>query len=225
MPWNDAFECMPVEKLKAFQLEKLKETVAWIKEKVPYYRNKFKEMGIGPDDIKSLEDVSKLPFTVKDDLRDNYPFKLCTVPMKDVVRVHASSGTTGKPITGPYTAEDLEQWTECMARNLWAAGIRKEDIVQNAYGYGLFTGGFLERRDDDVTASARQHRTPHDHDVVPRCYPFICLCLMRIQLFDSTICVGFMQSRAQVFGPLRKACFLGRCLLPCGDVPGKGTIA
>ncbi len=141
MPWNDAFECMPVEKLKAFQLEKLKETVAWVKEKVPYYRNKFKEMGIGPNDIKSLEDVSKLPFTVKDDLRDNYPFKLCTVPMKDVVRVHASSGTTGKPITGPYTAEDLEQWTECMARNLWAAGIRKEDIVQNAYGYGLFTGG------------------------------------------------------------------------------------
>ena len=141
MPWNDEFECMPVEKLKAFQLEKLKETVAWIGEKVPFYRNRFKEMGIGPGDLKSLEDVAKLPFTVKDDLRDNYPFQLCAVPLEDVVRVHASSGTTGKPITGPYTAEDLEQWTECMARNLYAAGVRKEDIVQNAYGYGLFTGG------------------------------------------------------------------------------------
>jgi phenylacetate-CoA ligase len=141
MPWNDEFECMPVEKLKAFQLEKLKETVAWVSEKVPFYRNRFKEMGIGPDDLKSLEDVAKLPFTVKDDLRDNYPFQLCAVPLADVVRVHASSGTTGKPITGPYTAEDLEQWSECMARNLYAAGVRKEDIVQNAYGYGLFTGG------------------------------------------------------------------------------------
>jgi phenylacetate-CoA ligase len=141
MPWNDKFECMPVEELKKFQLKNLKETVAWISEKVPFYKNKLKEMGIKADDIKSLEDVAKLPFTVKNDLRDNYPFGLCAVPLTEVVRVHASSGTTGKPITGPYTAEDLEQWIECMARNLWAAGIRKEDVVQNAYGHGLFTGG------------------------------------------------------------------------------------
>ena len=141
MPWNDKFECMPVEKLKKFQLEKLKETVAWVSEKVPFYQKKFKEMGIKAGDFKSLEDIAKLPFTVKNDLRDNYPFGLCAVPLKEVVRVHASSGTTGKPITGPYTAEDLKQWTECMARNLYAAGIRKEDLVQNAYGYGLFTGG------------------------------------------------------------------------------------
>jgi phenylacetate-CoA ligase len=98
-------------------------------------------MGISAGDIKSLEDVAKLPFTVKNDLRDNYPFGLCAVPLEEVVRVHASSGTTGKPITGPYTEEDLEQWIECMCRNLWAAGVRKEDIVQNSYGYGLFTGG------------------------------------------------------------------------------------
>jgi phenylacetate-CoA ligase len=98
-------------------------------------------MGIEAGDLKSLQDVAKLPFTVKNDLRDNYPFGLCAVPLADVVRVHASSGTTGKPITGPYTAEDLGQWTECMARNLYAAGIRKEDVVQNAYGHGLFTGG------------------------------------------------------------------------------------
>ena len=141
MPWNDKFECMPVEKLKEFQLKKLKKTVAWVSERVPFYRNKFKEMGIEAGDLKSLQDVAKLPFTVKNDLRDNYPFGLCAVPLADVVRVHASSGTTGKPITGPYTAEDLEQWTECMARNLYAAGIRKEDVVQNAYGHGLFTGG------------------------------------------------------------------------------------
>jgi phenylacetate-CoA ligase len=141
MPWNDKFECMPVEELKAFQLKKLKETVAWISEKVPFYRDKFKEMGIEAGDLKSLEDLAKLPFTVKNDLRDNYPFGLCAVPLEDVVRVHASSGTTGKPITGPYTAEDLEQWIECMARNIYAAGVRKEDVVQNAYGHGLFTGG------------------------------------------------------------------------------------
>jgi phenylacetate-CoA ligase len=141
MPWNKKFECMPLEKLQKFQLEKLKETVAWISQKVPFYKNKLKESGITANDIKSIEDAAKLPFTVKNDLRDNYPFGLCAVPMKDVVRIHASSGTTGKPITGPYTAEDLEQWTECMCRNLYSAGIRKEDICQNAYGYGLFTGG------------------------------------------------------------------------------------
>jgi phenylacetate-CoA ligase len=141
MPWNDKFECMPVEELKAFQLKKLKETIAWISAKVPFYRDKFKEMGIEAGDLKSLEDIAKLPFTVKNDLRDNYPFGLCAVPLEDVVRVHASSGTTGKPITGPYTAEDLEQWVECMARNLYAAGVRKEDVAQNAYGHGLFTGG------------------------------------------------------------------------------------
>ncbi len=141
MPWNDAFECMPVDKLQQFQLEKLRETVAWVTDRVPFYKEKFKKLGISADDLKSLEDVAKLPLTVKNDLRDNYPFGLCAVPLVDVVRVHASSGTTGKPITGPYTAEDLEQWIECMVRNLWSAGIRKEDIVQNAYGHGLFTGG------------------------------------------------------------------------------------
>ncbi|MGD8656676.1 MAG: phenylacetate--CoA ligase, partial [Desulfobacterales bacterium] len=99
MPWNDKFECMPVEELKQFQLEKLKETVKWVAEKVPFYKNKLKETGVSAGDLKSLQDVSKLPFTVKTDLRDNYPFGLCAVPLENVVRVHASSGTTGKPIT------------------------------------------------------------------------------------------------------------------------------
>ncbi|UCF91180.1 MAG: phenylacetate--CoA ligase [Desulfobacterales bacterium] len=141
MAWNKKSECMPVEKLQKFQLEKLKETVDWSAKKIPFYKRKLKEAGLTAADLKSLADLGKLPFTVKNDLRDNYPFELCAVPLKDVVRVHASSGTTGKPITGPYSADDLAQWSECMARNLWAAGIRQGDIVQNSYGYGLFTGG------------------------------------------------------------------------------------
>jgi phenylacetate-CoA ligase len=141
MPWDEKFECMPTEELQAFQLEKLKETVAWAEEKIPFYKKKLQEKGISASDIQTLDDVAKLPTTEKNDLRDNYPFDLCAVPMKEVVRVHASSGTTGKPITGPYTADDLDQWVECMARNFAAAGVTDEDIVQNAYGHGLFTGG------------------------------------------------------------------------------------
>lgn len=141
MPWNDKCECIPLEELQKFQLEKLKDTVAWVNDRVPFYRRKFETLGVSAEDIKSLEDIAKLPVTVKNDLRDNYPFDLCAVPMKEVLRVHASSGTTGKPITGPYTCKDLEQWGECMARTLWAAGVRAGDVVQNAYGHGLFTGG------------------------------------------------------------------------------------
>lgn len=141
MTWNDTFECMPLEGLRKFQLEKLQQTVSRACENVPFYRRKLEEAGVKPSDIQQLEDVVRLPFTVKNDLRDNYPFGLCAVPLKDVVRVHASSGTTGKPITGLYTAEDLENWGECVVRNLWSAGARPDDIVQIAYGYGLFTGG------------------------------------------------------------------------------------
>jgi len=141
MAWNDDYECLPEEKLKQFQLEKLRETVSWVNDKIPFYKKKFKEAGISADDIASVEDVAKLPFTEKTDLRDEYPFGMCAVPLEEVVRVHASSGTTGKPVTGPYTADDLEQWTECMARNFYAAGVRADDVVQNAYGHGLFTGG------------------------------------------------------------------------------------
>ncbi len=141
MPWDEQFECMDLAEMEKFQLAKLKETVNWLYERVPFYHKKLDEMSVKADDIKSLEDIVKLPLTVKTDLRDNYPFGMCAVPMKEVIRVHASSGTTGKPITGPYTAEDVDQWTECVARVLWAAGIRDEDIVQNSYGIGLFTGG------------------------------------------------------------------------------------
>ncbi|MCB2189209.1 MAG: phenylacetate--CoA ligase [Deltaproteobacteria bacterium] len=139
--WNDKFEAMSQDEMQAFQLGKLQETVAWVYERVPFYKKKLDELGVKPEDIKSLSDLAKLPFTVKTDLRDNYPFGLCAVPMNQVARVHASSGTTGKPITGPYTKEDLAQWQECMARSLTAAGVTSDDICQNAYGLGLFTGG------------------------------------------------------------------------------------
>ncbi len=141
MLWNEKFEAMSEDEMRDFQLKKLQETVKWVYERIPFYKKKLDEKGIRPEDIKSLEDLSKLPFTVKNDLRDNYPFGLCAYPVTEIARVHASSGTTGKPITGPYTKEDLDQWAECMARNLTAAGVTSKDICQNAYGMGLFTGG------------------------------------------------------------------------------------
>jgi phenylacetate-CoA ligase len=139
--WNEKFETMPLDEKRKHQLENLKKNLKWVYDKVPFYKNKFDEKGVRPEDLKTLEDLSRFPFTVKTDLRDHYPFGLCAVPLSNVIRIHASSGTTGKPITGPYTASDLEQWTECMARNLYASGIRSNDICQNAYGMGLFTGG------------------------------------------------------------------------------------
>ncbi|HSB04754.1 MAG TPA: phenylacetate--CoA ligase [Thermodesulfobacteriota bacterium] len=139
--WDEKFEAMPEEEMRKFQLECLRKTVKWVYEKIPFYKRKIDEKGIKPEDLRTLEDLSKFPFTVKTDLRDNYPFGLCAIPLAEVVRIHASSGTTGKPITGPYTAKDLDQWTECMARSLYAHGVRANDICQNSYGMGLFTGG------------------------------------------------------------------------------------
>ena len=139
--WDEKFETMPEEEMRKVQLEHLKKTLKWVYERIPFYKKKFDEKGVKPEDVKSLEDLSKFPFTVKTDLRDNYPFGLCAVPMAEIVRIHASSGTTGKPITGPYTTNDLDQWTECMARSLFSHGVRSNDICQNSYGMGLFTGG------------------------------------------------------------------------------------
>jgi phenylacetate-CoA ligase len=141
MAWNREFECMSPEDMRKFQLKKLNETISWLHEKVPPYRKKLEEAGIKAEGLKSLEQMEELPFTVKGDLIENYPFGLCAVPLKEVIRVHASSGTTGKPVTGPYTAGDLDHWTECMARLIWAAGVREDDVFQNAFGHGLFTGG------------------------------------------------------------------------------------
>ena len=141
MIWNSKYETMPRGELEKLQLERLKSQLARVYEKVPFYRHAFQQQGVTPDSINSLADLSKLPLTTKQDFRDNYPLGLLAVPMEQVCRVHASSGTTGKPVVAPYTANDLRMWTEVMARTLTCAGVTKNDVMQNAYGYGLFTGG------------------------------------------------------------------------------------
>ncbi|HAA89450.1 MAG: Phenylacetate-coenzyme A ligase PaaK [Thermoanaerobacterales bacterium 50_218] len=141
MYWNEKYECMPRSELRALQEERLKETVARVYYEVPFYRRALQARGLGPNDIHSLEDLPKLPFTTKDDLRDNYPYGLFAVPLSEVVRLHASSGTTGKPTVVGYTRRDLDIWAEVMARALTACGATKESMIHNAYGYGLFTGG------------------------------------------------------------------------------------
>jgi len=141
MIWNKKFECMDREKKEQLQLKKLQNVVKKAYENVPYYRKRFQELNIKPEDIKTLKDIEKLPFTTKTDLREAYPFGMFAVPEDDIIEVHTSSGTTGKPTVSGYTQKDLEIWGEVMARALAMAGAGKKDYIQNAYGYGLFTGG------------------------------------------------------------------------------------
>ena len=141
MIWDPKFECMSIPELRDLQLERLKEVCERTYHRIPFYYQAFRKAGVKPKDINSLEDLSRLPFTTKDDLRDNYPFGLFAVPPSDIVEIHTSSGTTGKPIVGGYTHRDIELWSEVMARCLTCSGTTKDDVVQNAYGYGLFTGG------------------------------------------------------------------------------------
>jgi len=139
--WEEEIETLPRVGLESIQLRRLQHLVARVYRTVKPYRSKMDAAGLKPEDIQSLDDLKKLPFTVKNDLRDNYPFGLFTVPMEQVVRVHASSGTTGKPTVVGYTRKDIELWADIMARALCCAGATREDMIQNAYGYGLFTGG------------------------------------------------------------------------------------
>lgn len=141
MYFNEEMETIPRKKLEELQLDRLINTVKRVAEKVPFYKNQFTELGIIPDDIQSLEDIKKLPFTVKKDLRANYPFGLFAVPMDQIVRLHASSGTSGKPTVVAYTNNDIDIWGELMARCIVACGGRPGAVLHNAYGYGLFTGG------------------------------------------------------------------------------------
>ncbi|OPZ60970.1 MAG: Phenylacetate-coenzyme A ligase [Deltaproteobacteria bacterium ADurb.Bin510] len=141
MIFNQEFETLPREALEALQLKRLQQVCQRVYNTVSFYRKAFDEAGVKPDDIRSLDDLRRLPFTTKQDLRDNYPFGLFTVPMSSVVRIHASSGTTGKPTVVGYTKRDIETWAELMARSFAAAGLTNNDIIHNAYGYGLFTGG------------------------------------------------------------------------------------
>lgn len=139
---NPEAECLPREELRTLQLQRLQKTLALVADKVPCYQSKFRDLGFQPGDLHSLEDLRHLPFTTKEDLRLNYPYGMFAVPMREVVRIHSSSGTTGKPTVVGYTKEDIKIWTELVARFMTAAGVTQEDIVHIAFGYGLFTGAF-----------------------------------------------------------------------------------
>ncbi len=141
MIWNETIECATREDMQAVQSQRLKETVQRIYHTIPSYRRKMQEAGLAPHDISGIQDLKRLPFTTKADLRENYPFGLFTVPMSEIVRLHASSGTTGKPTVVGYTRKDIQMWAEVVTRCLCMAGVHHHDIVQIAYGYGLFTGG------------------------------------------------------------------------------------
>ena len=140
MFFDSKIEQMGRDEMRALQLDRLKKIVKYAYERVPFYKKKFDEIGLKPEDIKTLEDISKIPYTTKTDLRDNYPYGLLAVPMDEIVRVHASSGTSGKPTVVAYTKNDLDMWSDCVARLIVAAGGKKSDVVQISFGYGLFTG-------------------------------------------------------------------------------------
>lgn len=138
--YDEKIETMDRSSMRALQLERLKEMVKYAYDNVPFYKKKYDEAGVKPSDIQTLEDINKLPFVTKADLRENYPYGLLAVPVSELARIHASSGTSGKPTVVAYTKEDMEDWTDCVARLVVAAGGRSDDIVQICFGYGLFTG-------------------------------------------------------------------------------------
>lgn len=208
--WNRHFECMERDGLRKVQGERLRETVERVYFNVPYYRNKMQEAGLGPENIHTIDDIAKLPFTTKNDLRDNYPFGLFAVPMSEIVRVHASSGTTGKPTVVGYTRNDISTWSEVMARTLTSAGANRNDFIQVAYGYGLFTGGLgLHYGGEKIGASVipisggntdRQIQLMHDFgSTVLACTPSYALYLAEA-IQESGIKREELKLRVGVFG-------------------------
>jgi phenylacetate-CoA ligase len=208
--WNRHFECMSRDELRHVQGERLRETVERVYFNVPYYRAKMQEAGLGPESIQTIDDIQKLPFTTKADLRDNYPFGLFAVPMSEIVRVHASSGTTGKPTVVGYTRGDIAVWSEVIARTLTAAGASRHDFIQIAYGYGLFTGGLgLHYGGEKIGASVipisggnttRQIQLMHDFgSTVLACTPSYALFLSEA-IEESGIKREDLKLRVGVFG-------------------------
>ena len=208
--WNRHFECMDRNGIRHDQSERLRETVERVYFNVPYYRNKMQEAGIGPESIQTIDDIGKLPFTTKHDLRDNYPFGLFAVPMSEIVRVHASSGTTGKPTVVGYTRNDISTWSEVMARTLTGAVANRNDFIQVAYGYGLFTGGLgLHYGGEKIGASVipisggntiRQIQLMHDFgSTVLACTPSYALFLAEA-IQESGINRDDLKLRVGVFG-------------------------
>ncbi|MCE5345829.1 MAG: phenylacetate--CoA ligase [Bacteroidales bacterium] len=208
--WNRHFECMDRDELKKVQSERLRTTVERIYFNVPFYRHKMQEAGLGPESIKNIDDISKLPFTTKTDLRDNYPFGLFAVPMSEIVRLHATSGTTGKPTVVGYTRNDISTWSEVIARTLTAAGATRNDFIQIAYGYGLFTGGLgLHYGGEKIGASVipvsggnttRQIQLMHDFGTtILACTPSYALFIAEA-LQESGINRDELKLKAGVFG-------------------------
>jgi phenylacetate-CoA ligase len=196
--------------IRHVQSERLRETVERVYFNVPYYRNKMQEAGLGPESIRSIDDIAKLPYTTKQDLRDNYPFGLFAVPMSEIVRVHASSGTTGKPTVVGYSRNDIATWSEVMARTLTSAGANRNDFIQVAYGYGLFTGGLgLHYGGEKIGASVipisggntvRQLQLMHDFgSTVLACTPSYALFLSEA-IQESGINRDDLKLRVGVFG-------------------------
>jgi phenylacetate-CoA ligase len=208
--WNRHFECMDRDGIRQVQSERLRETVERVYFNVPFYRNRMQEAGLGPESIQSIDDLSKLPFTTKQALRDNYPFGLFAVPMSEIVRVHASTGTTGKPTVVGYTRSDIATWSEVMARTLTSAGANRNDFIQVAYGYGLFTGGLgLHYGGEKIGASVipisggntlRQIQLMHDFgSTVLACTPSYALFLAEA-IEESGIKREDLKLRVGVFG-------------------------
>ena len=208
--WNRHFECMDRDELRIVQGERLRETVERVYFHVPYYRQKMQERGLGPENIQSIDDISKLPFTTKNDLRDNYPFGLFASPMSEIVRLHASSGTTGKPTVVGYSRKDIATWSEVMARTLYSAGATRDDFIHIAFGYGLFTGGLgLHYGGEKIGASVipvsggntkRQLQLMHDFgSTVLACTPSYALYLAEA-LEESGLKREDLRLRVGVFG-------------------------
>ena len=208
--WNRHFESMDRDGIRKVQGERLRETVERVYFNVPFYRNRMQEAGLGPESVHNIDDIRKLPFTTKQDLRDNYPFGLFAVPMSEIVRIHASSGTTGKQTVVGYTRADISTWSEVMARTLTAAGATRNDFIQIAYGYGLFTGGLgLHYGGEKIGASVipisggnttRQIQLMHDFgSTVLACTPSYALFLAEA-IQDSGIRREELKLKVGVFG-------------------------
>jgi phenylacetate-CoA ligase len=208
--WNRPFECMERPELRKIQSSRLRDTVERVYFNVPYYRHMMQEAGLGPENIQSIEDLHKLPFTTKNDLRKNYPFGLFAVHMSEIVRIHASSGTTGKPTVVGYTRNDISTWSEVMARTLTSAGANRNDFIHIAYGYGLFTGGLgLHYGGEKIGASVipvsggnttRQLQLMHDFgSTILACTPSYALYLAEA-LEESGTDRNELKLKAGVFG-------------------------
>jgi phenylacetate-CoA ligase len=210
MIWNEKIECASRDEMRVIQSERLCETVRRIYHNVPSYRKKMQEVGLTPGDIHGIDDLQKLPFTTKIDLRDNYPFGLFTVSMSEIVRLHASSGTTGKPTVVGYTRKDIQMWSEVVTRSLCMAGVHRNDIVQIAYGYGLFTGGLgLHYGTENLGASvipisggntSKQIQLMEDFgSSVLCCTPSYALNIAEV-LKEMKIDIGSLKLRVGIFG-------------------------